>query len=163
MTPTPEQCVAAARAYLGVKWKHQGRSAFGIDCVGLLVAAYRDAGIIVEDVRNYERTPDGEQLVCLLKKYCVMLSPKAPLQVADIIAIRHGSLPQHVAIVTQVHPSGAHIIHSSGNEQEGGKVVEHRMDALWLKTHRSWIHCVFRPKQFATAEDVEVKEDCGCD
>lgn len=162
MAPTPERVIEAAQAYKSVRWQHQGRSLKGIDCVGLLIVAFRDAGIIVEDVRDYARTPDGERLTGLLKKYCVMLSGKAEPQQADIIALRFEDMPQHVAIVTRQTQWGPYIIHAFGNEQMGGKVIEHMLDDRWLKSHRGRIHAIFRPKTWAGDLKEEAKGDCGC-
>ncbi|MFO1152742.1 MAG: NlpC/P60 family protein [Rhodospirillales bacterium] len=55
--PTRDTIVAAAREYLGVPWRHQGRSRAGLDCVGLLVMVARDLGLSDYDHRAYARTP----------------------------------------------------------------------------------------------------------
>lgn len=45
---TPTALLQAARGYLGVPFTHGGRDHNGLDCVGLLLAAFRDAGLTVE-------------------------------------------------------------------------------------------------------------------
>ena len=35
MTVTREMVVAEARTWIGVKWRHQGRTREGVDCIGL--------------------------------------------------------------------------------------------------------------------------------
>lgn len=52
-----EKLVEVARSYLGVKWKHQGRSRAGVDCVGLVIIALHDCGIPINARANYGRTP----------------------------------------------------------------------------------------------------------
>ena len=47
--------VAEARSYVGCKWRHRGRSRFGIDCVGLIVAATAAGGVQMRDRRDYGR------------------------------------------------------------------------------------------------------------
>jgi len=160
--PTPEKFIAAARALTGTRWQHQGRSERGVDCVGLLILAAEEAGIIIEAERNYRRTPNDGRLAYLLDKYCVRLPKAEPAQAGDIIAIRHEAEPQHVAIVTEATRWGPKIIHANGNEQMGGAVVEHLLDDRWLKSHRSKIHATFRPKVWAGELREKVKEDCGC-
>ena len=49
--------VDSARKYLGVPFRHRGRSASGLDCAGLGWIAYRDLGIELPDVRAYGREP----------------------------------------------------------------------------------------------------------
>ena len=40
----PERVVAQARAMLGVRWRHQGRKPWAVDCAGLVVVAFAAAG-----------------------------------------------------------------------------------------------------------------------
>ena len=48
----------AARNYLGVPFKHQGRNpSIGIDCIGLAQLAARDCGIVAPDWTDYARHP----------------------------------------------------------------------------------------------------------
>jgi len=51
--------VAAARGMVGRRWRHQGRSATGVDCVGLVLLSARAAGFTVEDVTGYSRRALG--------------------------------------------------------------------------------------------------------
>jgi cell wall-associated NlpC family hydrolase len=94
---TADRLIAAARTYLGVPWRHQGRSRLGIDCVGLLVCAARDCGIEVEDLAAYERVPDGRSLMRLLRRHCapVSLADAAPGDIALM-----GRPATHVGILT---------------------------------------------------------------
>jgi len=56
--------VEEARKYLGVRWKHQGRSLNGVDCLGLVARVYGDLGLIdvSKDRHNYARLPNRQQL-----------------------------------------------------------------------------------------------------
>lgn len=51
--------LAAARAYVGVPFRHLGRNRAGLDCVGLLLTAAADAGIAAEDPGRYDRGHRG--------------------------------------------------------------------------------------------------------
>ncbi len=41
--------------YLGIPYKHMGRDLDGLDCWGLSILAYRDDGIELFDLDNYEK------------------------------------------------------------------------------------------------------------
>jgi len=114
----------AARAYLGVTWKHQGRDTIGIDCIGLVVACLRDCGHSPPDRTDYGRDPNGE-LVAALTANCAPV----PLQANAIALIRYGTERRHVAIVgSDAH--GLTLIHADSHRR---CVVEHPIDARWRK------------------------------
>lgn len=142
---TREAFVAECRKFLGVRWLHQGRSANGVDCVGLLVVPATALGILTpeQDVANYPRQPDGEQLSGLLHQHCRRLSTPADAQPGDILAIKFADQPQHVAVVTRNTQWGPYILHAFGNSEMGGSVIEHLLDGRWLKSHRAKIHAAF--------------------
>jgi cell wall-associated NlpC family hydrolase len=56
--PTSNDFIAAARSYMGVKWRHQGRNQMGVDCVGLVLCCLDEIGIPAPDMQGYRRTPD---------------------------------------------------------------------------------------------------------
>lgn len=117
---TRQQVIVAARSYLGVRWKHQGRSRLGIDCLGLLIAVASDLGLSAHDSTDYPRIPDGFRLMRELNTH---LRPVSECDVGDVLLMRFNTNPQHVAIKTDVG-----IIHSYANAR---KVVEHGLDATW--------------------------------
>lgn len=45
--PAPQ--VVAARKYLGVRFRHRGRSSTGLDCVGLVMRSWYDCGVKLAD------------------------------------------------------------------------------------------------------------------
>lgn len=145
---TRAEYVEAARAFLGTRWQHQGRTEQGVDCVGLLVVPACRLGLLrpEDDVTNYSRQPDGEELSTLLHRYCIRLAKWQDAKAGDILAIKYVDQPQHVAIMTRDYDSrwGAYIIHAFGNAEMGGKVVEHRIDKRWLASHRAKIHAAFQ-------------------
>lgn len=147
---TRAKYVEAARSFLGVRWQHQGRSEQGVDCVGLLVVPACRLGLLrpEDDVTNYPRQPDGEELSALLHRYCVRLPKWQDARMGDVLAIKYADQPQHVAIATRDYDErwGIHIIHAFGNSEAGGKVIEHRIDRSWLDTHRAKIHAGFAVK-----------------
>jgi cell wall-associated NlpC family hydrolase len=45
MPVEPNAIIAAARSWLGVPWRHQGRTRQGVDCAGLVVLVGRGLGL----------------------------------------------------------------------------------------------------------------------
>lgn len=133
--------IAAARSLRDARTRfmHQGRSARGVDCAGLLVYGMAAAGRSLKDADGYGRTPYKARLEGLLEEnFGSTLGPDEPMREGDIILLKMIGDPSHVGIVTD-HPSGGYaILHSYAQQR---MVVEHRMDAEWL----NYIHMRFRP------------------
>lgn len=113
--------VAAARAYVGAPWRHQGRTRDGIDCVGMLIAVARDIGVDEPDVEGYRRNPDGPQLTAVLKARLHEIPrdqrmPGAILELRD----RAAAFPIHVGVVSDIG-----VIHACAKAR---RVIEHRID-----------------------------------
>lgn len=120
---TRTQIVEQARTYLGVKYRHQGRSRLAVDCAGLALCVAADLGIPCSPVDGYSRRPDGT-LVDALKEQTEPLTG-AP-QAGDIAVFQWNGEPMHVAILT----APDRIIHAFAINRE---VVEHRLDDRWLR------------------------------
>lgn len=116
--------VAAARRYMGARWKHQGRRPHALDCLGLVVLALRDIGHAPADRQGYGRTPYNSQLAATLRVH--FGEPVADLQPGDIVTMTWAGEAHHVAIVTD-HPEGLGLIHCFSSAAGGGRVVEHRL------------------------------------
>jgi cell wall-associated NlpC family hydrolase len=117
---TRQDIVDTARKYLGVRYKHQGRNEFGLDCLGLVVRVAHDLGLSDEDSNDYGRVPDGRRL---MREMDARLDPVQTAQPGDVLLMRFEQNPQHLAIVTD-----RGIIHSYAQVRQ---VVEHRLDAAW--------------------------------
>lgn len=114
----------AARAFLGVPWKHQGRDRLGIDCIGLVVSCLRECGHVPPDRTDYGRDPNGE-LVAALVANCTQV----PMQEGAIALVRYGPELRHVGIIGSGH-DGLTLIHADSHQR---RVVEHPIDARWRK------------------------------
>src|SRR5688572_24205014 len=118
--------VAATRRYKGVRWRHRGRNAYGLDCAGLPWLGYKDCGIALPDFRLYGPEPhnDGlekhitEALGEPVKRGNVT---QADLHVGDIAVLRLDIEPHHVGIITD-YPYGSAfgLLHACGHY---GKVI----------------------------------------
>lgn len=132
----------AARGFIGVPFRHRGRSRVGVDCVGLALLAYRDCGVSLPDYRLYGREPHRDGLVQRVTTALgppVMTAPvnRSAIEDGDVVLIRYEVQPHHAAVVgvrcygdtealTLIHAEGVH-----------GAVLEQRLtdDVISRITH----------------------------
>lgn len=117
----------SARKYLGVRFRHRGRSRAGLDCAGLAWCAYNDLGVVLPDFRLYGRQPHDDGLVRHLTaafgQPLDTLEPKDD----DVVVVRFNVEPHHIAVacgVTYGSTPAINFIHADGHT---GRVVEQRM------------------------------------
>ena len=119
---------AAARTWLRVPWRHQGRNAAGVDCLGLLVRVALDLGLAVQDRAGYGRQPGGGALLAELRRQCTERA--GPPQPGMVALMRFKREPQHVAFVVPYALGGLAIVHALCT---AGCVTEHRLDDAWRR------------------------------
>ena len=129
---TGRDVVTAARSWVGVPYRHQGRSRNGVDCIGLAIVVARELGILPPETppSNYTRRPRDGALEAYVVRHCVKLeAPEAGCMVLMRWAPR--AAPSHVGLLTPEN-----LIHAyAGNE----KVVEHGFRAKWPpRVHSFW-------------------------
>ena len=95
-----EAFVAAARSYVGVPWRHLGRSRTGVDCIGLVLLAAREVGVGLPDPAPYAREPQGTRLLEGILAHAERVSEASP---GDVVLFRMGLYGGHVGIAS-VHP-----------------------------------------------------------
>lgn len=125
-----DKVIAEARTFLGCKWRHKGRNHYGIDCAGLVVCAYKAAGIEVYDAKHYGREPWMDKLDEHLEKTFGKRLNKDEMQEGDVAVIWWNEVPapSHLGIIAK-HPNGGlSLIHSYSQHN----VVEHRIDEDWF-------------------------------
>ena len=120
--------VAAARRYLGVPFRHRGRSAQKLDCVGLVWLAYRDCGVDLPCPTDYGREPQASRFMAAIVAALGPAVPGPP-QIGDVVCLRTKKHPHHVAIVCDHPDYPLGLIHASG---EHDRVVWHGLDASFL-------------------------------
>lgn len=123
-----ERMVKSARAYVDTPFFHAGRSVYGLDCVGLLVLAAKDAGVEVHDETSYSPFINADYLKSRIDMVCRELTLGEEPQVGDLVLFRVSRSPQHMALITGLNPTT--IIHAY---QTIGRVIEHELDAHWNK------------------------------
>ena len=104
----------AAHKYIGVPFKHHGRTMRGLDCVGLLILAARDCGYDRYQDFTYGREPRDSVLQGILQDHFGPPVDRDP-QINDVVLLRLSAKyePSHVGIIT-FHPYGLGIIHAYG-------------------------------------------------
>ena len=126
---TPESVITEARSWVGVKFRHQGRTRNGVDCVGLPIVIFQSLGLIPPrfEITNYGRTPSGE-LEGRIVSHCTPLDRAAP---GALVVIAWTQAAAHVAICT-----GDTLIHAY---ESVGRVIEHGYRGRWIRlTHSVW-------------------------
>lgn len=112
MTLLRSQITTAARSFLGVPWRHQGRSrASGVDCVGLIYAVGDQLGLLPPEgvhIPPYRTQPDAS-LLAYFDKYMDRIAP-ADAREGTAIVFTFGSSAHHAGIV--VNSSSRSIVHA---------------------------------------------------
>lgn len=130
--------VQAARSLVGVPYRHQGRTQWGVDCIGLIILAAARAGLDlparagVKDEANYSRRPD-EALQRLTAQIC---TPLAKLQPGALVLFQferryREKLPRHFGIYTDADT----VIHANLPHHQ---VTEHGFRPPWSLWARSF-------------------------
>jgi cell wall-associated NlpC family hydrolase len=117
---------AAARAYLGAPWVHQGRSRAGVDCLGLVACVARDVGADVGvDEREYAVRPDFARLA---REFRARLRDvrRADPEPGDVLLFRDSRYPGHLGIMA-TDGRFVHALRMHGP----GRVVEVTLAGPW--------------------------------
>lgn len=111
-----------ARAWIGVPWKHLGRSKSGVDCIGLVLLVLHEAGFQIPDPKPYTRDPDGTKLTDGVTRY----STRDQLVPGRVILFRAGAVSAHVGLSSLNPNTGVlSVIHAYAPYR---KVVEQPFD-----------------------------------
>lgn len=140
MSTLSQALVNEARSWKGTRWVHQGRTkGLAVDCAGFISEVARNVGIGVDIPADYKPHEDGAIMLRLLNEHMEIVDEMQPGDVLAFCdeAVRERDVPRHLAFVTEVKPHTTFIIEAGARG-----VVEHRMDAGWLRR----IHSVWRLK-----------------
>lgn len=122
--------VEEARKLCGTPWRHQGRSRYGLDCIGLVWLAAKNAGgdvfsvAGVRDRRNYTREPSAE-----MAKTIEATCERIEIPVAGCLLLfkfPRDPWPRHVAIYTDAGT----MIHAECRTRK--QVIEHGWRMHWV-------------------------------
>lgn len=119
---TPNEIIAAARECLDTPFQHQGRIVgLALDCAGVAVHV-ASKWFDVEQPPAYSRVPHDALLEQWIERQPFLVRADTP-QAGDLLLMRFGNEPQHLAIC-----AGDTIIHAY---QGIGRTVEHNLDDKW--------------------------------
>lgn len=126
-TITPERIVAEARSWLGVPWRHQGRSRAGIDCVGLVVQVARALDLSDYDHTAYGRRAQGQGFVEHFRANMdsVAIPEAGP---GDVLVFADQAYPCHCGILSE-RLDRPHLIHAHVLRRQ---VIEEPYAGEWL-------------------------------
>ncbi len=124
--PNREEIVAAARGYLGVPWRHQGRTRAGLDCVGLIVMVARDLGLSDYDSTAYGRRAQGHAFIEPFRRNMDGV-PLHGVRPGDVLLFADAAYPCHCGIVSERHEL-PHLIHAYALRRQ---VVEEPYAGEW--------------------------------
>ena len=124
--PNKIDIINEARKWLGIPWRHQGRTKKGIDCIGLILNVGKSLGLIDYNLRiqNYSRLPDPINTQNTINQYVLQ---SEEMDTGDILWIKITNIPMHFAFYDKEKGT---IIHSF---QTIGKVAEQTFDNKWRK------------------------------
>lgn len=118
---TGADVVTAARSFLDVRYRHQGRSRDGVDCIGLPACVRAELGLQTLDVTDYAPRATDESMLEWCREH---MAAVVDLRPGDVLVMSFGP-DRHMAIVGDYLHGGFSIIHALiGNR----KVVENRFD-----------------------------------
>lgn len=135
-----ERIVNEARLWIGVPFRHHGRSRQGVDCAGLLYVVYSNViGLPEGDFREYCALPETPFVFRSITRYARRIAPDTVLD-GDIKLISFGGSSTHFGITTdrgivQANPAMGVIEHRLSVDHIADRVVAcFRMKGLdtWL-------------------------------
>ncbi len=135
-----QEIVAAARRFLGARWRHQARADNAMDCAGLVIKVAKELGFIDWDITNYERDASEDAMLSVCRAHLVEI-PRAVLAPGDLVVLRYAT--NHIGIVGD-YPVAGHLSLIHAQVKEPRCVVENRLCDDWLKMVGARVVACFR-------------------
>lgn len=124
---TGRDVVEKAREFIGCRYRHQGRTREGMDCIGLPVLVRRELGMPALDATAYGTRSTGTEMLDYCRAHMREIS-KEDLQPGDLIVQMNGAV-RHMAIVADYAGGGLSIVHAWAPNR---RVVECRLDDTFM-------------------------------
>lgn len=132
---TASEFIEAARSYLGCPFHHQGRVRDGIDCIGILVCAARDCGLVVPDRTDYPKRPCATWTLEEELDARLIRTDKRFARLPGAISsfwMRHPERSYHAGLATEKG-----LLHTYASV---GRVVETQSNEVWWeRVSATWI------------------------
>lgn len=115
---------ACAETWLGVPWRHQGRSRQGVDCAGLIICVGNELGLIGKpnepfNTPSYQRHAHGFKFLERFREQMHEV-PLGDTQAGDVLIFSEVQFPCHCGIISG-HYQTAKMIHAYNLQR---KVIE---------------------------------------
>lgn len=108
-----DDIVTVANELVGTKYRHQGRSVGGIDCVGVPIYIAHRLGLSSWDTKDYSPRPALREFNRLIIKTGATRIPMTELSHGDMVQISwEGTAPVHVGIIEVDERSRMWLIHA---------------------------------------------------
>lgn len=155
MIVTVDDFLNSARDLIGVRFHHQGRTTGGLDCVGLVILAAKNAGIqtTAGAITGYGKTPGNADFKKWIGRYTEDLRYNRLQRISDQVRpgdlltfwIENTKITRHVGIYLGADSQGvSSMVHSYAKARRG--VVQQVMDTYW----NTRVTGAYRIKEFCT-------------
>jgi len=124
------EIVKEARSWIGVRWRHQGRSKkTGTDCAGVVIGTGAALGLTDYDYRTYRAGRAVEGFVRHFRAGGARLKRVGDRKPGDILLFEQNGHTSHAGILTE-KGGKEFLVHAQANFR---RVVEHRLSDSWVK------------------------------
>jgi len=135
-------CVERARSLIGAKWRHQGRTEWAVDCIGLMIKAVEAGGITMKDRTDYGREPWKSGLETELFNHFGNMFPFELAEPGDVALIGwpEQPAPAHVGIIADSANTGLSVIHSfsKGTRKVCEQDIDDEMKNMIIGVYKPW-------------------------
>ena len=97
---TRGKIVDQARTWLGVKFKHQGRTRNGIDCVGLVLKVHEEVFGEGRQITGYARRPNQKEVWQMMRDNLTRIRPEEAGP-GDVVLMAFDTGATHLGIITE--------------------------------------------------------------
>lgn len=129
----PDAFIAMARTWLGVPFRHQGRTRHGVDCIGVVICLAQESKFVpdpLDEPIDYTRQPQKELLRKGVARWCDRILAPEP---ACVVLMRWPKMTYEAHAGILLHDN--HLLHAY---QQVNKVIEITYGAPWSRMHPSY-------------------------
>ncbi len=105
--------VDLARSLVGTRFKHQGRTKEGLDCVGVVIKVGSELGLLDYDVSDYQKRTSGHSFLHYMREAKLVSKNWKKRAVGDILLMHDQHFPCHLALLSCDLPQTIIHAHSS--------------------------------------------------
>lgn len=124
-----DKVIEKARSFIGIRWRHQGRTKDGLDCVGLVVCSLNECGMQIEDFTGYSRRPTNMAFINYFIERGGVHAKRSEMDIGDILIFSERSYPCHTGFLSSREGKPT-LIHAYLPSR---KVVEESFSDIWKR------------------------------